>query len=86
MEILGTTLRNHYYFIRDSRTANRYSRARRRKYYRYIQDEKKRLIDSGVDAELVRLYCRMLSNLRNQNAAERYAIYAAQMRLNLERT
>jgi len=79
----ANTLRNHYYFIRESRAANRYSRAKRRKYYRRIAAEKKRLIESGVDAELVRLYCRSLSNLRNQNAAERYEFYERQLALNL---
>lgn len=77
----GNLLRNHYYQIRQCRAPNRTSQARRRRFYRYIKSEKKRLIESGVDAELVRLYCRSLSNLRNQNAAVRYENYARQQLL-----
>ena len=37
--------------------------------------KKKRLIESGVDAEEVRLVCRMLSNRRNIYAEKRLEAY-----------
>ena len=46
-------LNNYYWQIRYTRI-----KAVRRKYYRYIAKEEKRLIDSGVDAEELRLLCR----------------------------
>lgn len=38
--------------------------------------KKKRLIESGVDAEELRLYCRHLSNLRNERAENRLQAYS----------
>jgi len=63
-------LNNLYWFIRYTRI-----KSVKRKYYRYIAKEKKRLIDSGVDAEELRLYCRYLSNLRNERAQNRLIAY-----------
>lgn len=74
----GGLLRNYYYFIRESRGESRYSRAKRRKYYRYIEKEKIRLVTLGFDNELIRLYCRFLSNTRNINAQRRFEYYFIQ--------
>lgn len=52
------------------RNGRKWDQAHRRKYYRRIEAEKKRLIDSGVDPELVRLLCRYLANPRNQKSDE----------------
>lgn len=62
---------NHlYWFIRYTR-----NKSVKRRYYRYVAAEKKRLIQSGVDAEEIRLYCRHLSNLRNERAENRLEAY-----------
>lgn len=42
---------------------------------------KERLIESGVEAEEVRLLCNHLANPRNQNAGQELRKLAAQMRL-----
>jgi hypothetical protein len=55
--------------------------ALRRKLYRYIAEEKKRLIESGVDVELVRLLCRHLKNPSCPYAEGRYLRYAKQLDL-----
>ncbi|MER2514433.1 MAG: hypothetical protein ABTQ25_18795 [Nitrosomonas ureae] len=57
-------LNNLYWQIRH------YSRNKsaKRKYYRYAAVEKKRLVDSGVDKEELRLYCRVLSSRLNSHA------------------
>lgn len=71
-------LRNLYWFLRYRRA---FDTASRRKYYRRIEAEKKRLIDSGVDPEAVRLCCRYLSNLKNSNAERRFYAYCSQLKL-----
>lgn len=63
-------LNNLYWQIRYAR-----KKSVKRKYYRYVAKAKKRLIQSGVDAEEVRLYCRHLSNLRNVRAENRLVAY-----------
>lgn len=70
-------LNNYYWQIRYTRI-----KAVRRKYYRYIAKEKKRLIDSGVDAEELRLLCRHLSNLRNEQAEIRLETYRKTLKEN----
>jgi hypothetical protein len=57
--------------------------AGRRRYYRKIFFEKKRLILQGVDHEEIRLLCRYLANLKNNAAKDRFLAYQAQMRLSL---
>ena len=47
----------------------------KRRYYRYVAVEKKRLIESGVDKEELRLYCRALSARLNHHAEKRLEIY-----------
>lgn len=63
------------------RFTRKFDSARRRRIYRQIEHEKKRLIDSGVDAELVRLCCRSKANLKNQAARSRFEDYDRQMKL-----
>lgn len=55
--------------------------AARRRYYRKIEAEKKRLHEAGVDSEEVRLLCRYLANLKNKNAEMRWKAYSMQMKL-----
>ena len=64
-------LTNLYWFIRY------YSRnkSKKRKYYRYAAKEKQRLIESGADAEEVRLLCRALSSRHNVFARRRLEAY-----------
>lgn len=72
------SLCNLYWHLRYNR---KWNEAKRRKYYRYIAVEKKRLIETGVDPELVRLLCRHLADPRNRHAEARYLIYEKQGRL-----
>lgn len=71
-------LRNLYWQLRAARV---WDGSERRRLYRLIAKEKRRLEETGVDHEELRLLCRMLSNTRNQNAERRYLAYVAQMRL-----
>ena len=71
-----TKLNNFYWHIRYTR-----NKSTKRKYYRYVLVEKKRLIkESGVDKEELRLYCRALSGRLNVHAEKRLESY----RKNLE--
>lgn len=63
-------LSNLYWFIRFTR-----NKSVKRKYYRYVAAEKKRLIESGADAEELRLLCRALSNRLNSHAERRLERY-----------
>lgn len=75
----SATLRNLYWMLRYRRA---FDSAHRRKYYRKIDKEKRRLIEQvGVDPEEIRLLCRYLANLQNRNAEMRWRAYVAQMRL-----
>ncbi|MCP5244429.1 MAG: hypothetical protein H6937_00050 [Burkholderiales bacterium] len=56
-------LYNHYWFIRYARNSSA-----KRRYYRYVEKEKKRLLVAGIDPEELRLLCRHLDNLRNRHA------------------
>ncbi|PIX04150.1 MAG: hypothetical protein COZ20_02040 [Gallionellales bacterium CG_4_10_14_3_um_filter_54_96] len=60
---------NHYWFLRHTRVFNL---ARKRKQYRLIAKEKKRLLTAGVDGETVRLLCRHMANLKNKQAESRW--------------
>ncbi|CAG9932945.1 conserved protein of unknown function [Candidatus Nitrotoga arctica] len=64
-----STIRNHYWYLRYARG---FDLVKIRKRYRYIASEKKRLQIESVDAELIRLLCRHMVNLKNQKAAERF--------------
>jgi len=74
----GSRLCNYYWHLRYNRT---YNEAARRRYYRKIAAEKKRLIESGVDCEAVRLFCRMMANPANNAAVLRFENYTRQGRL-----
>lgn len=63
-------LNNLYWHIRYTR-----NKSVKRKYYRYVFKEKKRLIESGVDVEELRLLCRALSNRLNSHAERRLERY-----------
>lgn len=56
------------------------SKSVKRRYYRYVAAEKKRLILSGVDAEKVRLLCRSLSNRLNHHAERGLDTYRKNMK------
>lgn len=75
----SATIRNYYWLLRY------YGRdtARRRKLYRQIAAEKKRLHEAGVDFEELRLLCRHLANPRNRAAADRLRAYTSQLKLAL---
>lgn len=74
----GEVLRNYYWNLRYSRL---WDSAARRRIYRQIAAEKKRLIDSGVHFEEVRLYCRWMANPSNNAARMRFESFARQGRL-----
>jgi hypothetical protein len=74
----GGMLRNYYWQLRYLRP---YDQAARRRYYRLIAVEKKRLHEEGVDFEEVRLFCRWMANPRNQSAEQRFLNYSLQGRL-----
>lgn len=71
-------LRNLYWFLRYNR---KFNEAKRRKYYRLIAAEKKRLYETGVDAELVRLLCLHLVNLTNKRAEANFYGLLNQLKL-----
>jgi len=73
----SSELCNLYWMLRYKRA---FDTAARRRYYRKIQAEKKRLHEAGVDVEEVRLLCRYLANPRNQNAERRWQAYAQKLR------
>ena len=64
----ASSLSNLYWFLRAKR---RFS-APRRRWYRLIAEEKKRLLEAGVDGEELRLYCRVLANPANMHASRRW--------------
>lgn len=64
-------LHNIYWRIRYYRR----NASAKRRYYRYAAAEKKRLIESGVNVEEIRLLCRHLSNLRNGRAERRLQVF-----------
>lgn len=66
----------YWFFIRYTR-----NKSVKRRYYRYVAAEKKRLIESGVDSEELRLYCRHLSNLRNERAENRLIAYRKTLKI-----
>lgn len=63
-------LRNFYWHIRYTRNT-----VTKRRYYRYVLKEKKRLIKSGVDVEYLRLLCRTLSKQHCEHAEKRFESY-----------
>jgi len=70
---------NLYWTRRNQRA---FDQAGRRRIYRMIAQEKRRLVEEvGVDREEVRLLCRHLANTADRHAENRWKAYAAQMRL-----
>ncbi len=67
-------LHNIYFYIRFQRRKNL-----KRKYYRQAAVEKKRLIESGVDPEELRLYCRTLAKQHCEHAERRLRIYRSKV-------
>jgi len=65
----SSMIRNYYWHVRNTR---RFDSVKLRRLYRYIAAEKKRLNAEGVDAEIVRLLCRHLVNLKNTRAQYRF--------------
>jgi len=65
-------LANLYWHLRNVRA---YDLSKRRRYYRYVSVERKRLVELGHDSELVRLLARYLSNTKNIHAEERCRQY-----------
>lgn len=63
-------LHNLYWFIRYTRNPST-----KRRYYRYVEKEKKRLLEAGADPEELRLLCRTLSARLNYHAEKRLAAY-----------
>lgn len=61
---------NLYWRIRNTR-----NKSTKRRYYRYVAVEKKRLIETGFDAEELRLLCRTLASRQNPHAERRLATY-----------
>ena len=63
-------LTNLYWQIRYTRNPST-----KRRYYRYVAAEKKRLLEAGVDQEELRLLCRSLSGRLNVHAERHLANY-----------
>ena len=74
----ASTLCNLYWQLRDRRA---FDFAKRRRIYRYLECEKKRLFLEGVDQEEIRLLCRYLANTANKHAEVAFCRYYAQLRL-----
>lgn len=64
-------LRNAYVRLRFTKR----DQAKRRYWYRKIKQHREALLSSGVDAELLRLYCRWLADLGNRHAEARFKAY-----------
>lgn len=67
-------IRNYYWHIRSARP---FEQAKRRRYYRYVEKEKRLLLAAGVDPEFLRLYCRQFASL-DPAAGKRFRQYAEQ--------
>lgn len=80
LPLYSSCLSNLYWMLRHYRDRDK---AARRRYYRRIEDEKKRLFLEGVDKKEVLLLCRYLSEPRNIHAKSAFLAYAAQYRLDL---
>lgn len=63
-------LKNLYWFLRASRRPTA-----KRRYYRYIAKEKKRLLEAGADYECLRLLCRSLAFRHSVHAEKRFQSY-----------
>lgn len=70
------TLTNYYWMIR----VEKYNEVKRRRYYRYVQRAKLRLVESGIDQELVNAICRYLANFSIVNSRKLRHIMEAGVR------
>ena len=77
MHLYFSRIRNLYWSLRAVRG---YDLAARRRYYRLIAVEKKRLQEAGVDPEEIRLFCRACSMPDCPHAERRYRAYVLQLR------
>lgn len=68
--MMFSDLHNLYWQIRFTRKDSV-----RRRYYRYVLNEKKRLVGIGVNNECLRLLCLHLVNLKNTRAENNYLDY-----------
>ena len=67
----ANNLNNYYWRVRvDGR-----DKSTRRKFYRYIKAEKLRLVELGIDANLINRACKYLVSLKEVNAS-RYNEYS----------
>jgi hypothetical protein len=78
-EAAAHELLRHYFYVRyRARSRSRPVGQSRRSLYNRISACRRRLLDSGYDAELVRLYCRYLANpcdgFRGKRFLERLAV------------
>jgi len=73
-DVRFSELRALYWFLRQLR---RGEQARRRRLYRAISAERKKFDGTGLDAELLRLFCRFLANPGNTAAEKRYLMRLA---------
>lgn len=67
-------LQNIYWNIRYQRRKNL-----KRKYYRHAAAEKKRLVESGVDPEELRLYCRTLAKRHCEHAERHLRVFQSKV-------
>lgn len=68
-------LMNLYWFIRHHRR----NKSIKRRYYRYVAAEKKRLLEAGVDPEELGLLYRTLARQLNPHAERRLKAYRENM-------
>lgn len=69
-------VRNLYCRLRMVRL---YNQAARRRYYRHIKKEVRRLVAEGANPEHLRLYCRFLSNPTCTSALRRLEAFEAML-------
>jgi len=65
-------IRNYYWHLRNLRPGQN---AKRRQLYRLIEKQKAVLIADGLDAELLRLWCRQFSTCYQEAARARYEAF-----------
>lgn len=78
MPAWSSPLANLYWRLRNCR---QWDSAGRRRYYRKIAVEKKRLLEAGVPYIELHLVTRVLTNPHNRNSCTRLRTYYAQGRL-----
>lgn len=61
------------------RLVRRHDHSRRRKFYRYIANERELLVSSGVDAEYLRLICRRFADTTKRDRLAAIIRYESQV-------